>query len=116
MDIICIDTDGDPRVLIPLMLDAGFNCLVPCEQCSEEMHPLALRREYGRTLRLWGGIDKRALARGRKDIEDELISKLPALLDDGGYIPHLDHLAPPDIPYDSWLYYLSLKRKLLEGG
>jgi uroporphyrinogen decarboxylase len=98
------------------MLDAGFNCLYPCEQCNEGMHPLALRREYGRALSLWGGIDKRALARSRREIEDELTSKLPALLEEGGYIPQLDHLAPPDIPYDNWRYYLAVKRRLLETG
>ena len=26
----------------------------------------------------------------------------------------LDHLAPPDIPYENWLYYLELKRKMLD--
>ena len=115
-DIICIDTDGDPRALMPLLLESGINCLFPCEQCNEEMHPLALRHEYGRELLLWGGVDKRALSRGRRDIEQELTCKLPDLIQDGGFLPHLDHLAPPDIPYENWLYYLSLKRKLLESG
>ena len=116
VDIICIDTDGDPRVLIPFLLEAGINCLMPCEQCNESMHPLALRREFGRDLLLWGGIDKRALSRGRRDIEQELTSKLPELLREGGFLPHLDHLAPPDNSYDNWLYYLSLKRRLLANG
>ena len=114
VDIICIDTDGDPRALIPLLLEAGFNCLLPCEQCNAGMHPLALRRNFGRDLLLWGGIDKRALARGKAAIDEELTSKLPPLVQEGGYIPQLDHLAPPDVPYENWLYYLTRKRALLE--
>ena len=27
----------------------------------------------------------------------------------------LDHTVPPDVPYENWLYYLELKRKLIEG-
>ena len=115
IDVIFIDTDGDPRVLIPLLLDCGINLLYPLEQCNEGMHPKAIRREYGHDLLLWGGIDKRALTKGKREIEQELFAKLPGLLEDGGYIPQLDHLAPPDISYENWLYYLELKRKLCGG-
>ena len=66
-------------------------------------------------LLLWGGIDKRVLALDRKAIDRELNAKLPPLLSEGGYIPTLDHLAPPDIPYANWLYYLERKKRLLEG-
>jgi hypothetical protein len=86
VDIIFMDTDGDPRVLIPVLLEAGINGLLPIE-CASNQDPLALRREYGRDLRLMGGIDKRALARGRKEIEVELYTKLPPLLANGGISP-----------------------------
>jgi uroporphyrinogen decarboxylase len=113
IDLIMIDTDGDPRALIPLLLESGINCLCPLEQCKEEMSPVRIRGEYGRDLVLWGGIDKRALARDEKAIDDELYSKIPPLIEEGGFIPGLDHTAPPDIPYKNWLYYLEQKRKLL---
>ena len=112
IDIIFLDTDGDPRVLLPLLLDAGVNGTYPIE-CAANMNPVALRREYGRELLLWGGIDKRALARDKTAIDRELEAKLPPLLDEGGYIPMLDHLAPPDVPYANWVHYLERKRELL---
>jgi Uroporphyrinogen decarboxylase (URO-D) len=115
VDVIFLDTDGNPTVLLPLLLEAGVNGTYPIE-CAAGMDPLALRREFGRDLLLWGGVDKRALARGEADIRAELLRKLPPLLEDGGYIPQLDHLAPPDIPYGNWLYYLDLKRRLLAGA
>jgi len=77
------------------------------------MDPLAVRAEYGHDLALIGGIDKRALARGRKAITAELYRIIPPLIEDGGYIPTLDHAVPPDVSYDNWMYYMELKLRLL---
>ncbi len=112
---ILLDTDGDPRVMLRPLLDVGVNGTCPMEQCNPSMSPVALRREFGRELWLLGGIDKRILALDRKAIDRELESKLPPLLAEGGYIPTLDHLAQPEIPYANWLYYLERKKRLLEG-
>lgn len=109
---IWLDSDGNSEKLIPLMIEAGITCHWPLERASD-MDPLKLRAEYGHDLALAGGIDKRALARGRKAIEEELYHHVPQLLEDGGYIPTLDHAFPPDISYDNFMYYLELKRKLL---
>ena len=116
VEFVSLDSDGDLRPLIPLLMEAGIALLWPLEVAAG-MEPLELRREYGRDLRLSGGIDKRELAEGktRKDIERELLRKVPALLEDGGYIPTLDHDVPPDVPYDNYLYYLELKRRIAEG-
>lgn len=51
---------------------------------------------YGR--RLIGGIDKRAVAMGGKAMRREVDRVMP-LVEEEGYIPDLDHGAPPDI---SW--------------
>lgn len=107
-----LDTDGDPRVLIPLMLEAGINCLWPLEVASG-MDPVALRREYGRDLVLAGGIDKREIAKDRAAIDRELEAKILPLRDAGGYIPHLDHTFPPEVSYDNLRYYLDKKAELL---
>ena len=112
VDVVFVDSDGNPSVLFGLMLEAGINGTYPMEAAAG-MDPLAIRREFGRELLLWGGIDKRALAAGRTAIEKELYRKLPPLLEQGGYMPQLDHMAPPDISYDNWMYYLDLKRELL---
>jgi uroporphyrinogen decarboxylase len=114
IDIIFLDTDGDPRLMYKLLLDAGVNGAYPLEQCCQEMSPVALRKAFGRDLLLWGGIDKRELAKDHAAIDRELEAKLPPLLADGGYIPQLDHLAPPDISYKNWLYFLERKKRLLE--
>ena len=35
------------------------------------------------------------------------------MLEQGGYIPHLDHLVPPDISFRNYQEYLEKKRKLI---
>jgi hypothetical protein len=110
-----LDSDGDVDVLIPLMIEAGITCLWPLEQASG-MDPVRLRKEYGRDIALAGGIDKRELTKDKKAIERELHAKIPPMLDTGGYIPHLDHTFPPDISYESLLYYMELKKKLIGWG
>jgi uroporphyrinogen decarboxylase len=112
---VWVDSDGDPEVLIPLWMECGVNCFWPLEQASG-MDPNRLRRKFGKGLVLCGGIDKREIARGRDAIERELRGKIPPMLEDGGYIPHIDHMVPPDISYDNFMYYLELKLKLIGRG
>jgi uroporphyrinogen decarboxylase len=106
-----IDCDGNPEVLIPLWMEVGINCLWPLEQVAG-MDPIRLRKKFGKELALCGGIDKMQIAKGPKAIEKELHSKIPPMLDSGGYIPHLDHSVPPDISYQNFMHYMELKRKL----
>jgi len=107
-----LDSDGDPEVLIPLMIESGITCLWPLEQASG-MDPVRLRKEYGNSIALAGGLDKIEIAKGKEAIDKELRSKILPLLDKGGYIPHLDHTFSPEISYDNFRHYLELKEKLL---
>jgi uroporphyrinogen decarboxylase len=101
---ISLDSDGDISALIPVWLDAGINILYPFE-VQAGMDVLAVRRQYGRDLRMWGGIDKRALARGPAEIDAELRRVRP-LVEEGGYVPGLDHSMPPDVSFTNYCYYM----------
>ena len=74
-----------------------------------------LRKEYGSDLALSGGIDKRVLARGKKDIDYEVKRILDYMLPRGGYIPTVDHSVPPDVSFENFMYYVELKNSLLPG-
>jgi len=114
--IFNVDSDGNFDTLIPLLLEGGVTGIWPLEQASgPEMNPVALRKKYGHDLALMGGIDKRVLAKDKKSIEAELMSKLPYLLSSGGYIPFVDHNIPSDVPFENFEYYIKLKKRLLEG-
>ena len=34
------------------------------------------------------------------------------LLLDGGYIPWCDHLVPPDVPFENYLYYVNRMKEM----
>jgi len=108
---IWLDSDGNTEVLLPLFIEMGINCHWPLEQAAG-MDPLRLHKEYGRDLILCGGVDKRMLTRGKREIEAEM-RRLAPLVETGGFIPTIDHTIPPDAPYENFLYYMSLKRRLL---
>jgi uroporphyrinogen decarboxylase len=110
---IAVDTDGDPTVLLPLFLEGGVDVIWPVERASET-DPLAWRREFGRDLRIWGGVDKRILPRGRDAIREHLAAMIP-LIEEGGFIPTVDHTVPPDVSWDDFRTYMELKRALLAG-
>ncbi|HHN46323.1 MAG TPA: hypothetical protein ENN09_02675, partial [Planctomycetes bacterium] len=99
-----VDCDGQVTSLIPVWLDAGLNFAYPFE-AQAGMDVLEVRWNFGKELRIWGGVDKRALAADRPTIDAE-IARLMPLIDEGGYIPHTDHSCPPDVPFDNYVYYM----------
>jgi uroporphyrinogen decarboxylase len=108
-----IDTDGDPTALVPMFMDAGVDVLWPIERASN-VCPNELRRRFGKGLRLWGGVDKRELAKDRDAIRAHLREFIP-LIEEGGFIPTVDHAVPPDISWDNFRYYNDLKAALLSS-
>jgi uroporphyrinogen decarboxylase len=110
---IVVDTDGNCELLIPLLLEAGVDAIWPLERASE-MDPVAIRKKFGRALRLWGGVDKRELAKGPVAIDAHLRTLQP-LVAAGGFIPTVDHLVPPDVSWSNFEHYLQRKRQLLRG-
>jgi uroporphyrinogen decarboxylase len=57
-------------------------------------------------------VDKVAVARGKDAIRREL-DRIAPLLAEGGFIPHLDHLVPPDISLANYMFYREEKKKLI---
>jgi len=88
-----------------------LNGLLPFEVAADN-DVFAVRKRYGKNLVIFGGIDKRALAAGKKAIDAELARVVKPMLAQGGYFPMLDHYAPPDIPFEDYLYY-KMKMKSL---
>jgi len=74
-----------------------------------------LRKTYGKRIRLWGGVDKMALIASRTAIDRELQRLLP-VVEEGGFIPTVDHRVPADVPLDHYKYYMDKKRELFNVG
>jgi uroporphyrinogen decarboxylase len=111
VEFISLDSDGDISLLIPVWLEAGIDILYPFEVQSG-MDVNAVRREYGRDLRIWFGVNKRVIAQGREAIDAELARVAP-LVGDGGYVPGPDHSFPPDISFENYVYFMEQLRRIL---
>ena len=98
------DSDGDIRQFIPDYLAAGITTLAPCEVAAG-MDPVALRRTFGRELRMIGGVDKREIARGPAAIDAE-IARLQPVIEEGGFLPAIDHSVSADISLANYRYFL----------
>lgn len=114
IDIIAVDCDGNIDELIPIWIENGINATYPIE-VSAGMNPVDVRKKYGKNIAMIGGIDKRELAKGYKEIDIEVDGKVPYLLETGGYIPALDHAVPSDIPLQNYIYFLNKVKKYTEG-
>jgi uroporphyrinogen decarboxylase len=110
IDIWYTDCDGNVRPILPYLMEGGINCLFPYE-VNSCVHPAALLAQYGKPLRIMGGVDKMALGAGRTAIKAYLESLIP-LVERGGYIPFCDHRCPPNVNPDDYLYYLDLKEQM----
>ncbi len=110
VETIIFRTYANARILIPSILKWGFNCLWACEVNIEAMDYRDIRREFGRDLRLIGGIDLDALRRGKEAIRQEIEQKVPPLLAGGGYVPLADGRVRADVTFENYAYY----RRLLE--
>ena len=109
--VVNLDSDGYVGELIPLWIEAGINCCSPVEVAAGN-DIVEYRKTYGKKLTYQGGIDKRAIARGGKVIEREVMRVVPPLLKDGGFIPPCDHGVPPDISWPDFIEYSRLLAKL----
>ena len=69
------------------------------------------RRKYPK-LGMYGGLDKRALAKDRKAIDHEL-ARAERMLEHGGYVPGPDHGVPPDVPWENYKYFMEQLRILV---
>ena len=107
---IIFRTYANSKALLPVLLNSRINCLWASESMMEFMDYRLLREEFGKDLRLIGGIDTDILMQGKDAIRQEIETKLPPLLQQGGYIPLADARIRKYIPFENYVYY----RELLE--
>lgn len=107
--VVDMDSDGKIDELIPLWIEAGINVCDPIEVAAgNDINEY--RRTFGRKMAYRGGVDKRAMAKGGRVMEQEL-ERIAPVVRGGGFIPGCDHGVPPDV---SWPDYVAYARKLAE--
>lgn len=113
---LILHCDGDVRNFVPLVVEAGFDCLEPLEaRTGTDVRELKPR--YGDHLSFFGNINMDILATGDRDlIRHEVTTKIAAAKPGGGYIHQSDHSVPPTISYADYCYWMELARELGEYG
>lgn len=108
-DFAVVDCDGNINCVVDAWLDGGVNVMFPLE-IRGGTDPFWMREKFGQKVLLAGGVDKTQLIAGKESIDAE-IERIRPLVEQGGYVPHVDHRVPPDVTYENYLYYLKLKRE-----
>lgn len=106
-----IDTDGDARAAIDTYREIGMDVMSPFEVASG-CDVVEISRQYP-DLVMFGGIDKRVLARPTEEIDEMVERILPAMRARGGYIPTCDHGVPEEVSLSNYRHY---RRRCVELG
>jgi len=101
-----LDCDGNIHELVEPWLEGGINVMFPVEAAHTNAYRIS--EQFGTRVAIRGYFDKRALIAGPAAIDAE-IERLTPLLRRGGFIPHTDHLVPPDVSWQNYLYYRQRK-------
>jgi len=107
-----IDTDGFADPVIPIYREScGMDVMSPFEVASH-CDVVRTSKEYP-DLVMFGGIDKRILAQGKKAIDRMVERILPPMRARGGYIPTCDHSVPLEVSLENYRHY---RKRCLELG
>ena len=95
-------TDGDCREAIPMLIEAGIDCLQPLEvKAGLDVRQLA--EAYGDRIAFMGNLDVRALSGDETAVRAEVETKVRAMT--AGrfrYIAHSDHSIPDTVPFSNY--------------
>lgn len=106
MDILTIvDTDGDVTLLVPWLLENGVDGVLPLER-QAGVDGMALRRQFP-GLGMVGHFDKMTMPLGEAAMRNEF-ERLRPLMEQGGFIPSVDHQTPPGVSLDHYRTYVRL--------
>ena len=108
-DKVFVDSDGHIGELIPLWIEAGIDGTSPVEIAAEQDILDYAERYPG--FRFFGGLDKRCLLHGRKEVEDEVIPKARKLYARLGWIPAVDHAVPANARFENFKYMIELLKR-----
>lgn len=102
-------SDGNVRELIPHLIEAGVRAIQPLES-NIDMDVREIKREYGKDLVLFGGIDETTFAKAKK-AEKEIKSKFKYLMKGGGYVYQADSPILDDISLEDYKRVIGLVKE-----
>ena len=113
VDAVAMDCDGFNDQILDVMYPEVLDGIQPVEIAAGNDPEEMLTRYPG--IFIHGGIDKRELRFSREQARAEVAARYASAWKHGGFIPHVDHGVPPDIPLRNFLYYVELAKGLANG-
>ena len=105
---VIIDSDGDITEMIPWLIDAGCDGILPLErQAGVDINKLAF--EYPDFFFI-GGYDKMVMKFGEEAQKKEF-ERLKTAMSNGNYMPSVDHQTPPDVSLENYYTYCKLLKQ-----
>ena len=106
---VILHTCGDVRKLVPMIIEAGFDCLQPMGAKAGN-NVLEFAAEYGDKISYMGNMDVTVLnTNDRARVNEEVVNKLEGLKRLRiPYFFHSDHSLPPDVRFATYQYALEL--------
>lgn len=105
---IVYHSDGNPTEALPILLEAGIDCLEPLE-VNAGMDVRTLAPEWGDRLAFMGNISTQTMAGPKDKLEEEVRSKIEACKAAGArYIIHSDHSVPNTVPLENFELMMEL--------
>jgi uroporphyrinogen decarboxylase len=112
---VILHTCGGINEAMPLIVDAGFDCLQPME-AKAGCDVVEYAKEYGDRISFMGNMDVTVWNKNNDELtKQEVMGKLTALHELGArYVFHSDHSIPPDISFETYTYAVKLYRDFCE--
>ncbi len=95
---------GSVRVLIPSLLEAGFDILNPVQCSAKDMDPRELKNEFGEHIVFWGGgVDtQKTLPFGTPDqVREEVKQRIDIFAENGGFVFNTIHNVQANTPLEN---------------
>ncbi|OHB55543.1 MAG: hypothetical protein A2Y12_03805 [Planctomycetes bacterium GWF2_42_9] len=103
---VILHSCGYVEPLVPALIEAGINCLQPME-VKAGMDLVKLKKNFGEHIAFMGGMDVRTLvANDLEAVRVELETKIPAAMQNSGYVLQVDHSVPHQVNYDTYRFFV----------
>jgi len=106
-DMVAVDTDGNAMEFVDVIRPYGVTAIFPFEvKAGNDLFELRKRHP---DFILMGWLEKECANEGNEDlIGPEILSKVPPLLDQGGYFPNGDHGIQPWATFENLCKFMTL--------
>jgi len=110
---VLLHSCGSVAAFIPDLIEIGVDALHPVQVSAKSMDTAQLKREFGRDITFWGGIDThRVLPRGTPgDVREEVRMRIADLAPGGGYVLGAVHNIQAEVPVENVLAMLDAARE-----